>query len=257
MPKGKHGVHAICLIDGCESEAKGFGWCSKHYRRWWKTGDPLGMLRSPYAGKECAIEDCHSVAYCRGWCQAHYARWFRHGDPLGGRVVNPRWEPQQRLWARVNKNGPLEPTSPNGEPCWHWEGATVKGHGWMTVDGKRIYVHRLAYELLVGPIPDGFDVDHVCHNVDPDCPAGVVCLHRRCVNPAHLEAVTPSENNARGKRRMRALITHCPHGHEYTPDNSYFNGSGSRSCLACKKENERRQVARRSAERRAEREAAA
>ena len=66
--------------------------------------------------------------------------------------------------------------------CWLWTGATNNnGYGQIRVDGQARYVHRLAYETFVGPIPEGFQIDHVCRN-------------RRCVHPAHLEAVTQREN---------------------------------------------------------------
>jgi hypothetical protein len=86
-----------------------------------------------------------------------------------------------------------------GEPaaCWLWRGTiTVDGYGYA---GGRS-VHRLAYRLFVGPIPDGLTVDHVCHNRDLTCPGAWECLHKRCVNPSHLEAVTRAENTRRAHR---------------------------------------------------------
>jgi len=59
--------------------------------------------------------------------------------------------------------------------------------------------HRIAYQLVVGPIPDGLVLDHLCHTRDPDCADNANCPHRRCVNPAHLEPVTRRENIARGR----------------------------------------------------------
>jgi hypothetical protein len=71
---------------------------------------------------------------------------------------------------------------------------------------KRL-VHRIAYELYVGPIPDGMQIDHV---------AARGCTSKLCVNPAHLEAVTPLENT----RRALGDVTHCVNGHEFTPANT-------------------------------------
>jgi hypothetical protein len=84
--------------------------------------------------------------------------------------------------------------------CWIWTGpiSKVTGYGSFTISrGHRGSPHRMAYELLVGPIRPGLVVDHLCHNRDLGCPATAACLHRRCINPQHLEAVTYSENTLR------------------------------------------------------------
>lgn len=122
---------------------------------------------------------------------------------------------------------------PNG--CWHWVGVIDKaGHGRVGYKGRRSEpIQRAVYDCLVGPIPDGMHVDHVCHSSDPDCPGGPTCLHRRCGNPAHLEPVTPLENALRAHRGIRAA-THCINGHEYTEENSYYRPyDGKRLCVAC------------------------
>lgn len=105
----------------------------------------------------------------------------------------------------------------------------VNGYGHDRWDGRPVPAHRAAFLAAGRLIPTGFDIDHVCHNLDLTCPGGPSCLHRRCVNPDHLEAVTRRENI----RRAAARITHCPHGHEYTAENSYYSRRGHRQCREC------------------------
>jgi HNH endonuclease len=157
---------------------------------------------------------------------------------------DPRRLPaEERFWLKVDKTG----------DCWLWTGGTNRGYGIFTVKKgvRQVYVHIYVYELLVGPIPEGYEIDHTCHNADPSCThQAETCIHRRCVNPAHLEAVTKAEN----MRRRFARITHCPHDHEYTPENTYINTRGARMCRACSRirsatTNARRKAARQAARR--------
>lgn len=92
--------------------------------------------------------------------------------------------------------------------CWIWPHAD-NGYGYGRIrwgstrygdgPGKIMLAHRLAYELFIGPIPDGKPLDHTCHTNDPTCMGRGGCIHRLCVNPAHLEPVTTRENHARQK----------------------------------------------------------
>jgi hypothetical protein len=108
--------------------------------------------------------------------------------------------------------------------CWEWQGARLaKGYGKFYYRGKLRNVHRVAYELLVAPIPAGMQIDHF------------VCDNARCCNPEHMRPVTARENLLRseGRAATNAAKTHCKYGHEFTPDNTYIRENGGRTCRAC------------------------
>jgi hypothetical protein len=164
----------------------------------------------------------------------HYQRWRKTGDPLG---MRRSFDPLTNFLAFIAK--------PDGEGgCWPWTGhVNQQGQGrWQPPGENQQMAHRLAYELFVGPIPDGLTIDHVCHSSDPGCPGGDACLHRRCVNPAHLEPVTITENIRR--RDARNPRTHCKRGHPLSGDNLYLftdsRGYTRRYCRTCRRDNERR-----------------
>jgi hypothetical protein len=122
--------------------------------------------------------------------------------------------------------------------CWLWMGQiSTVGYGQIRVRTKALWrtfgAHRVIYESLIGPIPDGLGLDHKC------------CVPS-CVNPSHLEPVTQAENMRRAAERGRmkiggakraAKFTHCPQGHEYTPENTYYPNKGysKKVCRACRK----------------------
>jgi hypothetical protein len=122
--------------------------------------------------------------------------------------------------------------------CWPWDGTVhSSGYGRFWFHGRTIAAHRFAYEINFGRIPDELRIDHRCHNEDLECSGGSGCLHRRCVNPAHLEAVTPRENTLRGRgiAAIEAKRTHCPQGHPYSAENTHIQRNGSRVCRTCKR----------------------
>jgi len=133
--------------------------------------------------------------------------------------------------------------------CWLWIGGCFKeGYGRFTLDGHLVLAHRIAYELWVGPIPNGLQLDHICHNNDATCAGGSACIHRRCVNPAHLDPVTSRENVLRSTvstASRNARKTHCPYGHPL--DGVQKNGgrtasNRARYCKTCLRDRSREAV---------------
>jgi hypothetical protein len=133
--------------------------------------------------------------------------------------------------------------------CWRWTGLIDKyGYGHTSVgsrsDGTRrgMLAHRLAYERAHGVElaprghPDHRQVDHVCHNRSKSCKGGVACLHRRCVNPAHLVLTTAQENTAASSHSTASINrakTHCSVcGNDLNGPNVYRIGK-SRKCKPC------------------------
>ena len=107
-----------------------------------------------------------------------------------------------------------------GTPCWEWIGSKNQdGYGQMSVKNKPVGAHRIGYELTKGMITKNLVIDHLCK-------------HHSCVNPDHLEQVTMGENIRRGMSH-NGNKTHCVHGHEFTPDNTYIPSDGYRRCRKC------------------------
>jgi hypothetical protein len=110
--------------------------------------------------------------------------------------------------------------------CWLWTGHTKYGYAvTKSIRNGRQYMtggHRLAYIALVGEVPAGLQLDHLCRV-------------RNCVNPAHLEPVTLRENQMRGVGfvAVNAAKTHCSRGHAFDERNTYF-WRGHRHCIACR-----------------------
>lgn len=121
---------------------------------------------------------------------------------------------EARFWSNVETTG----------SCWYWTGTKGRnGYGMFWAGNRRTAAHRTAYQLLVGPIPDGLQIDHLCRT-------------RSCVNPDHLEPVTQAENIARGMSGIKnASKSTCPKGHAYDSTDT----NGRRRCRECTRETSR------------------
>lgn len=160
----------------------------------------------------CAVDECGITRIKgQGLCGMHYARFLR----LGSTALPPKVTDHEYFMKHSHRG--------DFHQCWTWTGAILpNGYGMASVGGRKVGAHRLSHELFVGPIPEGFEVDHLCRKKD-------------CVNPTHLEAVTPLENT----RRAHAHINHCPAGHPKTPENLIPQAKGSGKCRVCHRDRAR------------------
>lgn len=194
--------------------------------------------------RKCSIEGCGKRHEARGWCPMHYARWKVWGDPLhpGIKPNTPYGEPLAWLQNAIATYSP--------DQCWLWPYGMNKGYGDLTHEGEHL-AHRVAYQLVKGPIPEGLSLDHLCHNLDHNCTVAKNCPHRRCVNPAHLEPVTSQVNTARGNTGRYPRPDICKWGHSLTdPANVYWDGP-YRKCMTCRRAQWTIQAAKRKAARHA------
>lgn len=134
-----------------------------------------------------------------------------------GRKPRYKYPFQIRFWQKVSRQE---------DGCWLWTGAKTRGYGSFRLNGKAKLAHRVMLHLVGRKCPPKMHTDPICRQ-----PA--------CVNPSHLEVVTPRVNALRGmvgvaRTLERYAVSHCRHGHEYTLENTYIAPDKSRVCKICK-----------------------
>ena len=128
-----------------------------------------------------------------------------------------------RFWSKVDTTG----------DCWLWTASTRYGYGQFRIGGsgsQNLGAHVIAYTWLVGAVPTGKAIDHLCRV-------------RACVNPAHMEVVTPEENSTRGMVSRQATTELCPNGHRWNAKPVYLSG-GYRICGSCAEERRNTEAAK-------------
>jgi hypothetical protein len=140
-------------------------------------------------------------------------------------------DPKSRFLKKINQYSNIFGEDGNYKTaCWTWTSTICKttGYGYFYYQRKNLLAHRFSYQLFIGLIPHGLQLDHLCRN-------------RSCVNPTHLEPVTIKENIRRGISFavQNAVKTHCKNGHEFTIKNSFIDKFGNRNCRACAKNRRR------------------
>ncbi len=181
----------------------------------------------------CSIDGCNNEASSRGWCHMHYTRWRRHGDPLHVEFI--MGDDLARLMSKFDQNGPIAKNNPELGRCWIFRGYrnAIDGRGRIGRGSDQVMLaHRMAYELLVGSIPEGMELDHFA------CDGGAY----GCGNPYHCRPVPPRENVLRSDApsSWNLAASHCPRGHPYDEANTKWLRDGNRRCRACAADRKRR-----------------
>lgn len=174
------------------------------------TAAELELLRRSYCEGRRGPDVARELRCSSGAVRTHYRRFKAEGILRGS---GPSLKDRLPHLVRITETG-----------CWDWSRyVDSDGYGRVKIRGKsERRAHRAVYEELVGHIPDGMDLDHLCRN-------------RRCVNPEHLEPVTKRENTLRGfaPTAMNARKTHCLNGHSLSGDNIYTQNGRRRQCRTC------------------------
>ena len=190
----------ICSIADCGKPVAGRGWCTAHWTRWRRHGDPLGS--APAVPKEvliCSIPQCGKVVLAREWCENHYQRWRKYNDPLGG-------GPDRNAKGAARKFIEEVILHYEGDECLLWPFSKTKGYGIFHADGKKQIVSRyVCYRTHGNPPTAKHQAAHSCGNGSGGC-----------VTKGHLSWKTGTENQAdrivhgtsnRGERHGRSKLT--------------------------------------------------
>lgn len=162
-------VKANCSYGGCERLVEAKGLCHTHYVQQ-RRGIPLKPVRIFGLDKRCSFDGCNRKHAAKDLCDGHLSQKSK-GQELRP-LMDYSGDPRKRFWTQVSKS----------ESCWFWTGnLTQDGYGVWRCNAKVHRAHRYSYEISVGEIPDGMQIDHTCHN-------------RSCVNPNHLRLATNKQN---------------------------------------------------------------
>lgn len=170
----------ICSVEGCDKEIlNSRGWCSKHYQRWRKNGNPLlAKLVRTEPGQVCKADRCGRAVSAKGLCANHYARLRKHGSHEDD-ALSSRYRRREK-WLKANSDH-------DGDECLIWPfGVSDHGRGQATLDGRHMSAPRAMCTLAHGEPPT--EDHHAAHS----CGNG----HIGCVSPKHLRWATPAENEA-------------------------------------------------------------
>jgi hypothetical protein len=169
-----------------------------------------------WTAQEDAFLRQHIPSLTPSQCSSHMGRTV-DAVKNRARVLGLKWRDipphPDRFWMRVRKTA----------TCWEWTGhISADGYGRYRLGGRFLQAHRIAYELIVAPIPSGLTLDHLCRN-------------RRCVNPDHMDPVTHRVNILRGisPSAFNSTRTHCIHGHPFDQANTAISKRGYRICREC------------------------
>lgn len=131
--------------------------------------------------RQCEVQGCARTHLAKGLCQRHYHRMWKYGST---ECKSPNGEVEYRLYSKTIKQA---------DGCLIFTGCiSTQGYGSISVDGKMRSAHIVSYELVHGPVPFGYELDHLCNR-------------KVCINPEHLEPVTHKENMRRSSLRRRGL----------------------------------------------------